>query len=659
MHSRLLLTAALAAAMAAPAAAQSVQQRFEAATARLDANDPAGALAGFEKLEADLAASLKPSRQNLGLVRAGKGEALSALERYSEAIAAYRAALAGGALDAPAVASMRDRTLLQLAKLEEATLDLPAASATYQRFAEVAADPAVRHFALAGAARAAMFTDGPAALALAERAVVAMEALPDVSKEDRSIVLGTKGRVLLNAGQPREALKLLARAIILRGGMTIDVDLWDVALRADAALAALRAGREDEARRYLAYTGAGRTEAQLNAPVDYVLPDCADLDGFTPEDSVIVQFAILEDGRVVGAMPVLASRPGPAAVEFARLVGRWTWDPEAAKKIDPFYRVATRVELRCTNRRRRPRPTVELWSAFREWVAINGAALPDHDERSDAALVAAQRARLEAARKSGKAPALVAALWQLADNAIVPIDPSFEMIREAQAVLPTDAPPAVRLLLTMRAAALEANKRRDERGYHGALAESLRSLLSDPQLANDPRLRATVNLELARSASGARWRDLERSALLSVTGDAALGERDPLKVAALVMLANVEANAGDLEAARAAYARTGLTAEQCALIDGGPVLEKNGASSSDFPMEAMRWGFEGWTQMEYDIAADGSTRNVRAVMAYPPAIFAEAGTGILESSRYRAAYRPGNDLGCGGASQRLRFLIED
>ena len=55
-----------------------------------------------------------------------------------------------------------------------------------------------------------------------------------------------------------EAEKVLKRALADSGGLTMKSNLSDIATRYDLAQASLMAGKRDEARTYLAYTGAGR-----------------------------------------------------------------------------------------------------------------------------------------------------------------------------------------------------------------------------------------------------------------------------------------------------------------------------------------------------------------------------------------------------------------
>ncbi len=76
-----------------------------------------------------------------------------------------------------------------------------------------------------------------------------------------------------------------------------------------------------------------------------------------------------------------------------------------------------------------------------------------------------------------------------------------------------------------------------------------------------------------------------------------------------------------------------------------------------FPGEAKAWGFEGWVAVQFDIGADGKTLNQRAVISYPPFIFTKAGDETLKTARYEKTYRPGGGLGCGGITQRVKFIL--
>ena len=121
--------------------------------------------------------------------------------------------------------------------------------------------------------------------------------------------------------------------------------------------------------------------------------------------------------------------------------------------------------------------------------------------------------------------------------------------------------------------------------------------------------------------------------------------------------ANVLAAKGDLPGARAVFDRTGLTEEQCAMIGLTPALRRSGAGSNDYPMEAVRMGFEGWVKTEFDVAADGATVAPRAIVAYPPFVFDDAATGIIRDSRYTSSFRPSGALACSGNQQSVMFKL--
>jgi hypothetical protein len=131
----------------------------------------------------------------------------------------------------------------------------------------------------------------------------------------------------------------------------------------------------------------------------------------------------------------------------------------------------------------------------------------------------------------------------------------------------------------------------------------------------------------------------------------------PIKIAAMLGQANVLAAAGDLAGARSVFDRTGLTAEQCATLGLEPAMKRSGASDSDYPMAALKFGFEGWVRAEYDIGPDGRTIAPRAVIAYPPFIFEDAATGIVRDTRYISTFRPEGALACSGEQMSIRFII--
>lgn len=424
-----------------------------------------------------------------------------------------------------------------------------------------------------------------------------------------------------------------------------------MSLRADAAIAMLRLGEDDDARRYLAYTGAGRTEVQLEPPVEMPLPACGE-DGLAPEDSAVIEFTILNDGRVVAPRPIYASKTGEAAYVFARAVERWSWDPDNAAKVSPFFRLATRVELRCTNAAQRPPLTAEFVAAAKDWLDAKGVKAPA--AQADAAQALELRSRLAGA--AAGSPERLAVLTWLSGNST--LDGQERLRFAAEALTLADriaAPPAVRFLVALEHASVWGDENAESwRGRIAKQAEKLSELRVRPDFA-DPAMQAVLDLQLAQAAGTLKRPDEEIATLKRVAESPTLSSKHPLKVAALVQLANAYAARKEMDAAQSMYALTGLTAKQCALLDGGPVMMRSG--TGQFPMEALDWGFEGWTSLEYDVAADGSTRNSRAVAAFPPRVFAEASEKLARTVKYRVSYRPEGDLACTAMNRRIRFSV--
>lgn len=170
--------------------------------------------------------------------------------------------------------------------------------------------------------------------------------------------------------------------------------------------------------------------------------------------------------------------------------------------------------------------------------------------------------------------------------------------------------------------------------------------------AQDPDARTAIRMILADATRAKPAKAIPY--LQAVAADRELASTSALRPAALVQLASLEQARGDVAAAKAAFARSGLTADQCSLVDSPPALLRVGGT---FPEEAMRWGFEGWTLIQFDIAAEGKVVNERTVLSYPPFVFSEAGAKTIAGARYAKSYRPDGGLGCGGSAQRVRFAM--
>jgi hypothetical protein len=639
--------------------APSVQQRFDAAEKLLAADQHAPALAAFIALEADLLKSAKPKLLSISLVRSRKSKALARLGRIAEAKEAIIAALASGALNNEAMDAERNTAQEFLARLYSEELDDAAAATEYEALIARVPNPGLKASYLLGLSRAMFILDPKRALAAADKALAIVrsdetEKTTEAGKKVIAVIQNFRGRSLLNLGNIPEARSAFQQAITLRGGLDLNIDHTEYASRSDAAIAALRAGDTEAARKLLSYTGAGRTKAAFPRGIDNTLPQCGGLDGLKPEDSAVVQFALAKTGAVTSAIPVFASRSGPMAYAFARAIKEWTWTPDSIANVEPFFLSNLRVEVRCSNTFSRPNLNDDLNNRVISWLVEKGAKdIPASGLNFGALTAESAQLRLDRAIASGDKldEAIGSRILALSpatgrDRATALNRRSIYLLREA------GAPAAVWLGMEVSAQTF-SNYQKSAKERAGQLA----MLRADPALIADRQAMAMLNLTLAELYAFARQPAQEAEVLNAVIKDAEIDVNDPLRTSALIALANLAIVKGDVTAAQQAYAQTGLDARQCAVLDAKPVLLRTNVSYSDYPKEVLRWGFEGWTRQEYDISATGKTENIRTVIAFPPGVFVAASENMAKKISYRPSFRPQGGLGCGGVGQGINFRL--
>lgn len=639
-----LAALALPAALAAQQPAPTAQQLFDSAASLEGKGDWAGARIAWQKLE-DASAR---NRRTRAVARLRKGTTLYQLGQPDAAVAALRASLADLPATDPTLRDDRYQAHLILGRVAEASLDYAGAAGEYAAAEALIDAPDLKIAALAGVVSTQTFVDPVAAgvaLDRAEGLLTPAKATPPV----QAVIARRRALLLLNRGDFAGARKSAERAVKLLGGLTERVDLQDVSARGDVALAALLAGDAENARKYMAYTGAGRVPGGFDPGASMKPPYCGGEAGLKPDDTGVVEFSIGADGRIAYAAPVYASGGPGAALEFARAAREWSWTPEQVRELPAFFRNRARVEMRCSTSFERPSVAKFLEGDLSAWLAEKGAPLAEAGG-SDAVLAAEQRAALAAADGSPNPAAAIGPLYQLAANAVVGREETNAFAKRALTLATAAGAPATARL------ALDLVVRRTEgaetwRG--GRLRARLRELAADPSYAADPRARAAARLLLADAESNER----ARAPLDAVANDGTLAANDPLKIGALIRIASIDHANGDTAAARAAFARSGLSADQCALVDKEPRMLGASAGSSSFPTEALRWGFEGWVQTEYDIAADGRTTSVRPVLSYPPFVFSDAGKRVYSTARFEKTFRPDGGLGCGAQPGRVRFKL--
>ncbi len=478
-------------------------------------------------------------------------------------------------------------------------------------------------------------------------AVLAAPEAASYSKLLHAQYFALRGRASLNLGQAREAMPFLTKAIDMSGGIGgSKVSLAQIGIRGDAALGALLTKNEGDARRYLAWTGAGHLPSEdwasgLGSP-----PVCNEAADIRPDDQVVVEFSIAADGHVLGAAAVYASRPGTLGIVFAKTVKEWRWNPERIAKLPAFWRNMVRVELRCIAR---PNPR-GLADPFRRetiaWLTENHVA-PEDLAQPYKGYVAGDDPRLER-DDIAAIPALLERLPIETNHKRVEV-----IVHNLMAAFDKSKAPAAARALAM---SLEpADPSASWPAEHVRLSASHLTMLehTDPHTAAAAWI--TLEYALALEANG-RFKDarpvLER--VLAYPTDV-LGENDPVRDVGTLHLAALQRIAGDAAGAESKVKAAGLTRVQCMLFDVRPVATNNAVYDRDFPDEALRWGFDGYVREAFDINADGHVENARTIIAYPPFVFRSGAERTVAHFRYLAPVVDGVSAGCDGHTIAINY----
>jgi tetratricopeptide (TPR) repeat protein len=641
------LAATAAAAAQQPAQpAQTIQQQFDAAALALEGENWDEALRVLESLEARVART--GNARSLAVVRVRKAQALLRVDRHDEAVAAIRTSLPLLPETDASLVEDRFRSYVALGRVSELRLDYRDASAQYRTAAAMAVDAGLRTAVYRGLIQTLMFYDAPAALAAADQGLVRLaEAAPgNAALEGQLRTL--RGRTLLNMGRFRDARAELERATRNLGGLGTRVDLRDLIARSDLAIAALLAGAPEDARRFLSLTGAGRTRhAAVPVGGRMVPPRCGD--GLSPSDVAVVEIAIRDDGSVATASPVYASVQGDAAVRFARAALAWSWLPEQVSEGEPIFRMAARVEVRCTMGPLLPGtfpPEVEQEAA--RWSAATGIPIELVPARNRT--VAVMRTDLAAAeaRHGADSPHLLHLLHRLAARDDVPDRERLAFLRRALPIARAARVPSPLLALLAGSIA-----QAQVGGGNSDKVPDFLALLDDPALAGDPYVAAALHLAAADGlhSTGEHARAVTILARLAARPD--FGADHPLRPNYFDLLAAAHMASGNATAAAQAWASIPAGSPRC---QPSPHHRRGGADFSDFPAEAARWSFEGWAMIEAQIGRNGVPDPVRTTVAYPPFVFGQASERIVGRHRFAPAYaaETGN---CATHIRRVRYHL--
>lgn len=669
---------ALAFLMAAPvAAATTIQQDFDAAQALLDAGKAAEARTTF----AALLTRFSPTSQGkaASMVRARLGNALIATGDADQAEPILVAALAGlKGITQPDIEE-RGVALYDLGRARESIGSLDSAAESYRAAVASGAFPVAGRNdigARAALARSVIWSNPAEARQLLDGLLALPPETFGKSQDLRALLQTLRGRVDLNNNNPAEAKRWFALAARTAGGAeTQKVSIADVRIRSDLALANFKLGKMDEVQKYVAFSGAGSLVAEgLTQAADTPLPACAPASGLATDAVAVVEFAIGADGRVSGVTPVYASRGsgGAAArddgpeVLFPQAVRRWVWNVEKVAKLDPFWRQAVRVELHCFTARGNINPVRRSFVRdLADWFAATGLrpmpALPDNDAAA-LPLIRAELARREAADGAGS-PQLIVPLGSLATNDAAPdADRSAAIARRSALLIATR--PSVAVMGIDRLDTIEnsrfvgngpADRARKTR-------DALLALLAEQEAAGagETRIAMYSRLRLAEAHDDMRATPASRALLgrIIAAPESLLPDGDPIRTAALLRLSNQAAAAKDTASAASAFAATGLSPEQCSLIDIRPQAVNASISSNAFPDEARRWSTGGFVRIGFDITAAGKPINIRTIIASPPFVFGPATEKAVAQFKYRPVFRPGNTVGCTGSVRSVSYRVK-
>jgi tetratricopeptide (TPR) repeat protein len=629
-----------------------VQQSFDAASTLDDASDYKGALAAYRALEARLVASGK-NLNSLALVRLRIGIVFLSLQQFDDAATSLRTGLAALPADNANFAEDRRRAQIRLAQLLERQLDYGGAAQLYSA-AQTGTPSKVDMVMIdSGVARTMLFSAPDAALRHVD------SALANSDPQDKPLVasmLTLRGRVLMNMKRFPEAKADLLKSMNMLGGLTRRVDYRDLQARSDLAIASMLNGNLDDARKYLAYTGAGHFDVSLTG-ADMEPPTCGGTPNIAPDDMAIVDFSISADGTVAAAQTIYASNPA-SALAFAQAARGWSWTPDKLAKIPALFRASTRVELRCTKSISTLDVGRLLDAPVAAWMSQKGLKPFEPGARSYAAWIDPARAELLARRKVSGSDGLeqLPVLFALLAN---PIASGLELNDALSTVdrvsKSNKAPPAVIGAIALANLSYGPLTINDYAKWRRQRLTILDTALSDPFLANDPPTASVLLLAKADISRSLKEDVTARQALDRIIGFVGIANNDPVKVAALVRIASINAASGNMEAAREAFLKTGLSESQCALADAKPVQTGGTISDSDFPAEAMQWGFSGFAVTEFDIDSGGKPIGIRTTVAYPPLIFGPATNKGAARFRYQQSFRPNGALGCTGNRQRVSY----
>lgn len=639
---RIIFIACAFALWASAASAETLQERYNAAEQASAAGEHEKALALFTDVLGHMLELQRESKTGADLRRriAETELALGRPERALSTLTPARAIYEKAKSEPSALV----QTYRLIGRAHEALGEMHPAAESYRAAIKLNTDPEFAEVLSVPLARVSVFTDTAGARGLIDATIAGLKPLPDKKRSGERLgeFQSLRGRAELNAGNYKEALAWFEKAAKSAGGLVGSrVSLSDIVIRSDLALASYLSGNVDDAFRYIALTGSGRMGDKAPLFPEHqalMLPDCSLAFGIEPDDLVVLDIGLGEDGRVVSVLPVYSSKPGEIEAAFVRAARSWQWPAEDMQKTEPFWRVAIRVAVRCTYSTDRRWVGTGFVRELHKDIRARGFVLKPVDDEADPGTLRAELSKREAA-EGPDSMSLIPVLATLAEKD----DEGVYVERARQIMEKSGVSTRSRAILDVLVARSQMRR--------GGEALQMQSDANWPADVTDWfRVEQALALEKRR-------RNDQATLLYAKVFERGNAKTDTLAQFAALRLASIAYERKAQNNASGYLAATGLRPDQCALLDATPIPTRASASSNDYPRAALAWGFEGYTVANYDITIDGQVRTPRIVFAYPPFVFEDTVEALISRWRYKPIYREGEQIGCSNARYSLRFRI--
>jgi hypothetical protein len=640
-----------------PAQAQTGQQIYDRAEAALTKGDTASAVELFSSLAIKMQKSTNLSKYQM---LARYGDALLLNSELEEAAIVLDQALAGlkaHSADAEAMNS----ALEQLALAQFASFDYGPAAQSYAALVErlkpgwQQVSRAKRQEYLSSLALAT-FWSGQANAEQHLDALLAETDEKDINlKEFQAYVEGLRARFALTRGDMKRASEHSRKAMNLAGGVTTKTTLTDRVVRQDAALVAWFHKDQEKFLEYTAMSGAarlGETDKTGNSKgwLDYfsnringTMPVCATLTGVTPQDVVVIEFAIGKQGQPIRLQPVYSSNLGKIEKPFLQVAKSWSFNDNMAE-LKTFWRESYRVALRCQTARNDRPSALKMPVPIRTLIETQSVALGLPADAMDLIDQPKIFARVLAAYNSKKAenptdPALGPLIFMLLKRSGLRPEKSkayydeFDLLADKNSTL----------------ASLH--------NYFMAMSSGsttyLQSLADNEKIKSTPDTLAFIRAKLGLMYEAEKNRKAAEASYQAIV-DSSIAAQSPYRLLAMLHLASMVQKADPAKAAEL-FKATSLQPDQCALYDVQPVIDKQPRGDvADF---GFFFESQGWVHTELDIDAKGKSGNVRVVASYPPFLHEEGAGKIYRRVTYQPIFR-GNGEGCKGYSETRSIVFK-